>query len=175
MIGNFYAGAHGYADDLLFICPSRSGLQEMLDIASKYAREHKVSFSTDIRPEKSKTKGMVFSDRKIRYDPEPLRLDGNPLPWVEKSKYLGNKLTGQMNGFSDDIREKRARFIERNCELNQEFSFAHPAVKSNINRIYNSSFPGSVLWDMSLPISEMIVNTWSVAVKHMWGLPYGAH
>ena len=144
MIGNFYAGVHGYADDLLFICPSRSGLQEMLDIASKYAREHKISFSTDIRPEKSKTKGIVFSDRKIRYDPEPLRLNGNPLPWVEKAKYLGNKLTGLMNGFSDDIREKRARFIERNCELNQEFSCAHPEVKSRINRIYNSSFPGSV-------------------------------
>ena len=175
MIGNFYAGVHGYADDLLFICPSRSGLQEMLDIASEYVKEHRISFSTDIRPEKSKTKGIVFCDRKLRYDPEPLRLDGNPLPWVEKSKYLGNKLTGYMNGYSDDIKEKRAQFIERNCELNQEFSCAHPQVKSKINRIYNSSFPGSVLWDMSLPNTEMIMNSWSVAVKHMWGLPYGAH
>ena len=58
----------------------------MLDIASKYAREHRISFSTDRWPEKSKTKGIVFSDRKIRYDPESLILDGNPLPWVEKSK-----------------------------------------------------------------------------------------
>jgi hypothetical protein len=97
----------------------------MLDIASEYVKEHRISFSTDIRPEKSKTKGIVFCDRKLRYDPEPLRLDGNPLPWVEKSKYLGNKLTGYMNGYSDDIIEKRAQFIERNCELNQEFSCAH--------------------------------------------------
>ena len=80
-----------------------------------------------------------------------------------------------MNIYSDDIKEKRAKFIERNCELNQEFSCAHPQVKSKINRIYNSSFPGSVLWDMSLPNTEMIMNSWSVAVKHMWGLPHGAH
>ena len=76
-----------------------------------------------------------------------------------------------MNGYSDDIREKRTQFIQ----LNQENGCAHPQVKSKINRIYNSSSPGSVLWDMSLANTEMIMNSWSVSVKHMWGLPYGAH
>ena len=33
VINNFYAGCFGYADDLFFLCPSRKGLQEMLDIA----------------------------------------------------------------------------------------------------------------------------------------------
>jgi hypothetical protein len=174
-ISNFYAGAHGYADDLLFICPSRSGLQEMLDIASKYASDHKVSFSTNTIPSKSKTKGIVVSDRRIRFSPEPLYLNGNLLPWVEKAKYLGNKVTGIMDGYSQDVKEKRAQFIERNCEINQEFSFAHPEVKTRINRIYNSSFPGSVLWDLSSPNAKMIINSWSVSVRHMWGLPYNAH
>ena len=175
MIGNFYGGVHGYADDLLFLCPSRSGLQEMLDIASKYAAEHKISFSTDVIPAKSKTKGIVFSDRKLRFNPVPIKLNGNPLPWVEQSKYLGNRITGLMDGYSSDVREKRARFIERNCELNQEFYFAHPEVKSRINMIYNSSFSGSVLWDMTSANTQMIINSWSVAVRHMWGLPYNAH
>ena len=52
-----------------------------------------------------------------------------------------------MNVYSDDIKEKRAKFIEINGELNQEFSCPHPEAKSKINRIYYSSFPGSVLWD----------------------------
>ena len=166
-ISNFYAGAHGYADDLLFLCPSRSGLQEMLDIASKYASDHKISFSTNTIPSKSKTKGIVFSDQRIRFSPEPLYLNGNPLPWVEKAKYLGNKVTGILDGYSQDVREKRAQYIERNCEINQEFSFAHPEVKTKINGIYNSSFPGSVLWDLSSPSTQMIFNTWSVSVRHM--------
>ena len=167
-ISNFYAGAHGYADDLLFLCPSRSGLQEMLDIDSKYASDHKISFSTNTIPSKSKTKGIVFNDQRIRFSPEPLYLNGNPLPWVEKAKYLGNKVTGILDGYSQDVREKRAQYIERNCEINQEFSFAHPEVKTKINGIYNSSFPGSVLWDLSVssPSTQMIFNTWSVSVSH---------
>ena len=147
----------------------------MMDTASKYVAEHKISFSTNPNPIKSKTKGIVFSERKLRFEPVTVKLDGVPLPWVENSKYLGNKLTSEMNGFSSDIREKRARFIERNCELNQEFSFAHPEVKTKLNRIYNRSFPGSVLWDMTSSNAKMIVNSWSVAVRHMWNLPLNAH
>ena len=30
MIGPYYAGVHGHADDLLLLCPSRSGLQEIV-------------------------------------------------------------------------------------------------------------------------------------------------
>ena len=82
MIGNFNAGVHSYAEDLLFICPSRSGLLEMLYIASKYARDHRISVSTDIHPKKSKTKGIVFSSNMIL---SQLRIDGNLLPWVENT------------------------------------------------------------------------------------------
>ena len=173
-IGQYYAGVHGYADDLLLLCPSRSGLQEMLDIAYKYATNHRISFSTNVIPSKSKTKGIIFSDKSLRFSPVPIKLNGIPLPWVEQSKYLGNRMTSRMDGFSSDIREKRAQFITRNCELNQEFILAHP-VKCKINAIYNSSFPGSVLWDLSCDNAKMIVNSWSVAVRHMWDLPFNSH
>ena len=88
---------------------------------------------------------------------------------------MGNKLTGLLDGFSADVKEKRAQFMGRNCDLLQEFNSAHPEVKNKINRIYNSSFPGSVLWDLTSPSTQSITNSWSVAVKHMWGLPPGAH
>ena len=35
IIGDFYTGCAGYADDLLLLCPSRGGLQEMLDKAQE--------------------------------------------------------------------------------------------------------------------------------------------
>ena len=41
IIGNYYAGCFGYAVDLLFLCPSIRGLQEMLDIAQKYVENIK--------------------------------------------------------------------------------------------------------------------------------------
>ena len=47
MIGEYYAGCFGYADDLIFLCPSRKGLQEMLGVAESYVKEHSITFSTN--------------------------------------------------------------------------------------------------------------------------------
>ena len=157
----------------LFLCPS--GLQEMLDVAQKYTTEHKISFSTHPTPSKSKTKGIIFSEKPLKYTPTPVLMCGNSLPWVENAKYLGNKISSFLDGHQKDIKEKRAKYIERNCELLQEFSFAHPAVKCNLNRIYNSSFSGSVLWDLSSVNASQVVNSWSYSVREMWDLPYNAH
>ena len=174
-IGSYFAGAMGYADDLLMICPSRKGLQEMLSIEEEYAVEHKISFSTNILPEKSKTKGIVFSKKELSWTPAPLMLCDTPLPWVRKAKYLGNTITGLVDGLRKDVQTKRAMFIERNCEIIQEFPYAHPQVKCQINRIYNSSFSGSVLWDLSSLNAQQLINSWSVATRHMWDLPRESH
>jgi hypothetical protein len=81
----------------------------------------------------------------------------------------------QKYGFCKDAKQKRGRYIERNCEIIQEFPTAHPDVKCKINRIYNSSFPGSVLYDMTSTSVSQLVNSWSVSIRHMWGLPLQAH
>ena len=76
---------------------------------------------------------------------------------------------------NQDVRAKRAAFIGRNCEILQDFYFAHPEVKSRINRVYNSSFPGSVLWDLTSPNVQHLINSWSVATRYMWDLPLDSH
>ena len=97
------------------------------------------------------------------------------MPWVKSGKYLGGKLTNIQDGYSQDARIKRAQYIEKNCELIQEFGFAHPEVKTQINRIYNTSFPGSILWDLTSRSVRMLENTWSVSIRHMWELPLNSH
>ena len=52
---------------------------------------------------------------------------------------------------------------------------AHPEVKCQMNRIYNSSFPGSVLWDLTAPYTAQIINSWSVSVRQIWDLPRNSH
>ena len=104
-------------------------------------------------------------------NPEPLVLAANPLPWIAHATYLGNVVTGIPDCFSKDAKQKRARYIERNVEIIQEFPFAHPEVKCKMNNIYNSSFPGSVLYDLSSDSVSQLVNSWSVSVRQMWGLP----
>lgn len=147
----------------------------MLDIAQKYVEEHKIAFSTHPEPAKSKTKGIIFSRKPLTFKPVPLQLNGNPLPWIESAKYLGNTITSVPDGFGKDAKQKRGAYIERNCELLQEFPYAHPEVKCQINRIYNSSFSGSVLYDLTSTSVNQLVNSWSVSVRHMWGLPFQSH
>ena len=65
--------------------------------------------------------------------------------------------------------------IERTSELLQEFPYAHPEVKCKINRIYNSSFPGSVLYDLTSTSVNQLVNSWSVATRDTWDLPRDIH
>ena len=174
-IDRIYAGCFAYADNLFLISPSRKGLQDMLDLAAKYVADHNVTFSTNPDPLKSKTKGIIFSKKKVNFEPKPLRLNNDDLPWVNHAKYLGNEIVSMPDGLSKDAKAKRARYIERNVELNQEFKFAHPEVKCRINKIYNSAFPGSVLYDLKSNSASQLVNSWSVSIRQMWELPFNSH
>ena len=73
-----------------------------------------------------------------------------------------------MNGLKKDMSIKRARYIDRNNELQQEFFFAHPETKVKVNRIYNTHFTGSPLWDLFSRESEMIENTYNVSIRAMY-------
>ena len=79
-----------------------------------------LKFSTDPIAKKSKTKCIAYTkdNRKLRN----LILCGNILPWVSDCKHLGNKINDNMDGLKKDMSEKRARYINKNNELCQEFS-----------------------------------------------------
>ena len=163
-IGNTYVGVIGYADDLFLLSPTIDGLQEMLIICENYAKTHNLKFSTDSNPSKSKTKCMAFmkKERELRR----LTLCGNLLPWVSTGKHLGMRIDNTKNIFNRDIMEKRARYINGNNQLMQEFSYASCMTKIFINRVYNSHQYGSVLWDLFGKQANM-ERTWSVSVRNM--------
>ena len=64
-----------------------------------------------------------------------------------------------------DIKVKRANFIAKNCELLQEFHFAHPATKFKIIMSFNSHFTGSPTWDLFSIESIKLENSWNVNFK----------
>ena len=73
-----FTGAVGYADDNLVMSPTLEGLQKMMSICEEFAKEHNLSFSTNVNPKKSKTKCVAFLKT-----PRPLstiKLNGNNLP-----------------------------------------------------------------------------------------------
>ena len=70
---------------------------------------------------------------------------------------------------------KRAAFINRNNTLIQEFQFAHPVVKVELNGIYNCHLTGSQLWDLTSPDVEKFEKSWNVSVRRMCDLPRETH
>ena len=170
--GEFF-GMIGYSDDNWILAPSRTALQEMLTTCEEYANMHNLKFSTDLDPRKCKTKCIAFL-KKSR-DLSPVMLCGNPLPWVESGKHLGNFFLNKIDGMGHDIKVKRAKFIDRSNELLQEFHFAHPRTKFKMSEIYNSHFTGSPVWDLFSREAVMLENSWNKNVRIYFGLPLQAH
>ena len=70
---------------------------------------------------------------------------------------------------------KRAKYIGKNNELEQEFYFAHPDTKFKLNKIYNFSFSGSPLWDLQSKEVEMMEKSYNVSFRCMYNLPRTTH
>ena len=168
-----FSGVYGYSDDNWLIAPSLDALQDMLNTCQEYALVHNLKFSTDQNPKKSKTKCMAF----LKYERElpNLVLCGNPLPWVDSLVHLGSKVCRYSKGGRLDIRVKEAAYIQRNCSLNQEFSFTYPVSKISLNKIYNCHFSGGQLWNLFSPEAEKFYSTFNRSIKIMAEMPIAAH
>ena len=172
-VNDSFHGMFGYSDDNWVLAPSMRCLREMMTTIEEYCNAHNLRFSTDPNPKKCKTKCVAYlkKDREL----PSIILCGNPLPWVKEGIHLGNNLENKYNGMARDIKIKRASYIDKNCELLQEFMFCHPNTRFQTNVIYNSHFTGSPIWDLFSQEAKMLENTWNVSVRRMFELPYATH
>ena len=172
VLGNYH-GIFGYSDDNWLLAPSLNALQDMLYTCEEYASSHNLKFSTDINPAKCKTKLMAFL-KKPRELPG-LLLCGNPLPWVNQLKHLGNSISNNMDGCQLDMRIKNAQYIDKNNSVCQEFFFAYPRTKVQLNTIFNNHFTGSQLWKFGSKEFEKMEATYNRSIKIMHELPFATH
>ena len=98
-----------------------------------------------------------------------------PTGGPKSAKHLGCKLTNAMGDLATDLMEKRAIFINKVNELNQEFLFAHAMTKIEINNIFNSYFYGSSLWNLFGKKATRLEKSWNVAHRILLGLPRNSH
>ena len=172
VLGNYH-GIFGYSDDNWLLAPSLNALQDMLHTCEEYAISHNLKFSTDPNPVKCKTKLMAFL-KKPRELPG-LLLCGNPLPWVNQLKHLGNHISNNMDGNQLDMKIKNAKYIDKNNTLCQELHFAHPKNKVQLNSIFNSHYTGSQLWKLDSREFEKTKATYNRSIKIMNDLPLATH
>ena len=168
-----YLGILGYSDDNFLLAPSLHALQQMLIICEKYAADHSLKFSTDGNPLKCKTKCIAFGNKTENLP--AMKLCGDPLPWVTEGNHLGVRIRSKDKSLSTDILSKRAQYIAKNNELNQELAFCHPYTRFHMNEIYNTSFSGSPIWDLFCNEAKMMENTWNRSFRVMYNLPLSTH
>ena len=77
-----------FADDIVLLSPSRSGLQKLLNVCVDYCRKFCLNFNV------KKSKVMIVGKRLNANHVTPLTLEGSPLEFVTEYKYLGVVLCG---------------------------------------------------------------------------------
>ena len=163
----FFYGALIYADDIILLSASRSGLQAMVDICQKFVVMRNLKFGTNSDPIKSKTKCIVFSKKKIDLNClKRIELDGNELPWVKTVKHLGHLLQSD-NSMRLDIAQKRGSFIGKTNGLLQEFGNVTPKVLIKILHTFAANLYGSNLWNLFGKDCERLFTSYNVAIRNI--------
>ena len=173
-LGGVFCGVTGYADDILLLAPSRSAMEVMLKICEEYAEENNLEFSTDPDPVKSKSKCIYMQGNMRHPKPKNLKLYGVDLPWVKTAAHLGHELSEECN-MEQDMKCKRAEFIDSSTGVREAFSFAQPNQILEAVRTYCSSLYGAMTWALFTDKAKQVFNTWSTCVKLAWGVPRATH
>ena len=174
-VGGVFLGCFGYADDLLLLSTSRTGLQVMVKMCEDFAVAKSLKFSTHSNPEKSKTKCILFTNkRRSNIEVQPVLLNSDPLPWVTDLKHLGNILETD-NSMKKDCSLKRSKFIGKLSSLQQEFHSVAPHVFVKILNIYAVSFYGSGLWDVYSGDCDRFYKAWNVCMRIVFKLDRTTH
>ena len=171
--GTFY-GAMIYADDIFLLSASRTGLQEMINISHRYVSKLNLKFGTNVNPNKSKTKCIIFSRKKIKEQVKAVSLNGHVLPWVDHVNHLGHTLQSN-NSMSIDINLKRGAFISKVNSILQEFYYATPEVKLKFVHTYACNIYGSNIWNLFSNESHRLYTSYNVAVRNIFNLPRTTH
>ena len=145
----------------------------MTKTCEDYGNTHNLTFSTDSILKKCKTKCLAFLKKERNL--KNIKRKGRDLPWVGAAKHLGCRIRPKNHGVALDLMEKRALYINRVNELNQEFHYAHPLTKVKINNIFDTHFYGSQLWDLFSVEVIRLEKTWNISQSIMLGIPINTH
>ena len=81
-IGNLFCGAIGYADDVILLTPTVTGMTNLLNICTQYGLEYDVLFNPN------KTKFIYINNVKYGVPPNIVFM-GKPVENVDYDKHLG--------------------------------------------------------------------------------------
>ena len=129
-----------YADDMVLLSPSLSGLQQLINECATFAD------ANDILYNESKTQCMSVLPRRLRNIPDPvINLKGHRLQFVDEFPYLGQLITKNQKD-TNDIERRRRNLCAIGNMITRRFAFCNLDTKLTLFRTYCYSIYGGALW-----------------------------
>ena len=166
-LGNTYYGAVGYADDLMLLSPTVSGLRQMLQTCESFGSTYGVKYNA------SKTVCVLYTRKKVSIKPT-VKLCGTTLQWVDSVKHLGNTLMNTLDD-SVDIRHKKGDLVQR---VNTVLATLDGSEDSIIKKVFNSQcvhLYGATTWNFNNKAFKEFTVTWNRCVRRVFQLPPMTH
>ena len=164
-IGNVFAGAFGYADDVTLLAPTQTSINTMLEIVRKFGLEFNVKFNP------CKTKLLIFN--KLHDIVHNVIFDNTSLINDANATHLGNFIGKDPQKLCID--KAVNNFI---CNFNfimSSFSMCSYEIKYSLMKSFCMSLYGSVLWDFDNDYVNRFFVTWRKSVRKLLNLPYQTH
>ena len=166
-VGSEPCNVFSFADDVVLLSPTLTGLNRLIDICQVYAN----TFSVKFNPSKSKL--MYFNNCNIKVNPR-VKINDVEIQVVDNIKYLGFSITNNIKKFystQDTINDIKMRC---NVILNN-FSCIDTVAKINVYNSQCLSLYGSCLWDLrSKEVSDLEV-AWRKSSRRILGLSNRTH
>ena len=129
-----------YADDMVLLSPSVSGLQRLIDNCCDFAA------ANDIIYNETKTQCMRILPKALRHLQEPeIKLGDHRLQFVNEFPYLGHIITNDMKD-TTDIEHRRRKLCSLGNMITRRFAFCNEDTKFTLFRSFCYSIYGCSLW-----------------------------
>ena len=161
-MGKTFAGAFGYADDIVILAQTIFSLQYMY----KQCRDFCDKYDIKLNPDKSNM--FAYNSNGCG-----VHLDDVYIQCGEMEKHLVN-LIGPGVGNNDMKCKLSEIFVHANHIVNI-FGKATYKVKYQLFKTYCLPLYGSVRWDYSHPSIEKLYITWRKCIRKLIDVPYNTH
>ncbi len=164
-LGQYFCGAVGYADDIILLCPTLSGLRKMVNVCERYAQQHDVLFNG------KKSKLLVFGSK----EPKDVNVsvNGQNVPLCDTAVHLGHMLS-TIDKY-ECVKDGVKRFNSSVNSFFAKFGGLYSSVKNKLFTQYCCSMYGAQLWPLWHENTEMLCTQWRNALRRIWKLPYNTH
>ena len=155
-----------YADDLVLLSPSATGLRELLRTCEKYSKEHAIIYNS------KKSNVLICKNRATMHIPSPsFAVNDTVIGEVAKVKYLGHVIANDMTDDADMMRQRRQLYALGNV-LSRRFHMCSIEVKNTLFRSFcTPMYTCQLWWNFSVQSMHKLNVAYNNAFRFMHHLP----